>query len=35
MIALGQLDVRFRIDYVDYQEAATSARIRKGGGGRP
>jgi hypothetical protein len=35
MIALGQLDIRFRIDYVDYREAATTARIKKGEGGRP
>jgi hypothetical protein len=32
MFAVGAIDVRYRIDYVDYREAATSARIGRGGG---
>ncbi len=33
-IAVGSFDVRYRVDYHDYREATTSARIKKAGGGR-
>jgi hypothetical protein len=32
MLALGALDVRYHLDYLDYKEATTSGRIIRGGG---
>ena len=32
MLALGTIDIRYRLEYVDYKEATTSGRIRRGGG---
>ena len=29
MLAIGSFDVRYRLDYHDYREAATSVRIKK------
>ena len=29
MLAIGSFDVRYRLDYHDYREAATSGRIKK------
>jgi hypothetical protein len=34
MLALGSFNVRYHIDYHDYREATTAARIKKVGGGR-
>jgi hypothetical protein len=31
LLALGTIDVRYRLDYIDYREATTSGRIRRGG----
>jgi hypothetical protein len=33
MLAVGKFEVRYHLDYVDYQEATTSGRIIRGGGG--
>ena len=30
MLAIGTIDLRYHLDYVDYQEATTSGRIRPG-----
>ncbi len=32
MLALGAIDLHYRLDYTDYQEATTSGRIIRGGG---
>jgi hypothetical protein len=32
MLAVGKFDIRYHLDYVDYQEASTSGRIIRGGG---
>jgi hypothetical protein len=32
MLAIGSFDVRYRLDYHDYREATTSARIKRVGG---
>jgi hypothetical protein len=32
MLAVGKFDIRYHLDYVDYQEATTSGRIIRGGG---
>jgi hypothetical protein len=34
MFAFGTIDLRYRLDYMNYQEAKTSGRIRRDGGGR-
>ena len=31
MLAIGTIDVRYQLDYLDYKEATTSGRIRRGG----
>jgi hypothetical protein len=33
LLAVGTVDVRFNVDYFDYREASTSAKIKGGGGG--
>jgi hypothetical protein len=33
-LALGTITFRYQLEYMDYQEASTSGRIRKGGGGQ-
>ena len=32
MLAIGKVDVRFNLDYSDYREATTAARIKGRGG---
>ena len=31
-LAMGTIDIQYRLDYLDYREATTSGRIRRGGG---
>jgi len=31
-LAMGTIDIQYRLDYIDYREATTSGRIRRGGG---
>jgi len=30
-LAFGSIDIRYHLDYMGYQEATTSGRIRRGG----
>jgi hypothetical protein len=32
LLAVGAFDVRYHLDYYDYREATTSAKIKRGGG---
>jgi hypothetical protein len=35
LLAVGAFDIRYHLDYYDYREATTSARIKRGGGPGP